>query len=120
MNTTEASNNNPPLGLRLSELLGVDGKRLDMSVVISRRRWTQQMVEARIALVCACLALTLQLFAASLTLLRVLLPNERIVVRAQICEAAYGLLPEWVCSTESGRRTLRPEQCPPPARPTQQ
>lgn len=70
------------------------------------------MVEARIALVCACLALLLQCFALALTLLRVFGDQEsQLWARARVLEAAYWFLPESVCSMPIEPPTLRPEQC---------
>ncbi len=107
-----------PQSVRLSDLLGLAAWRMKLRKPTLKKRWTRQMVEARIALVCACLALALQCFALALTLLRVFGNAEsQLSARAHVLEAAYLLLPEWVCSTPIEPPTIRPEQCRQAARP---
>ena len=98
-----------PLALRLSEGLGADARSMRVTL---RRPWTRQMVEARIALVCACLALALQLFALTLTVVRVsgTEAQYRFVV-GLLLEGAHLLSPSWACQTTAGRYQQQLERC---------
>ena len=85
-----------------------------MSFPTLKRQWTRQMIELRIALVCACLALVLQIFAAMLTIVRVSGSESQYrYVVGLLLEVEYWLSPTWACQIEAGKYLQKPEQCLP-------
>ena len=105
-----------PAALRLNEGLGVNAQPLARP----RRRWTGQMIEARAALVFACLALSVQAFGLALVSVDVFGDEEaRAWVRVQQREVLYWLAPEWACRNWIAPPESQPELCLRPGLPEQ-